>query len=115
MLKYAAWHPAAAAKWLALAAAAILLNVGTWELTSHTVSNLVLKKRPFSSAQERLFDQIAEDLKPFASGISLQQVERAFCAGGDGSDGGFRYTAVPSGPLTLSFSPLPHSATPSRN
>ena len=90
MLKPAAWRPTAAAKLLALVAAAVILIVGTLEIASHTFSNLVLKKGPFSPAQERLFDQIAEDLKPFASGISLQQVERAFCAAGEVSDGGFR-------------------------
>lgn len=112
MPKSAAWRPPAAAKLLALAAAAVLLIVGTLEFASHTVSNLLLKKSPFSPAQMRLFDQIAEDLKPFASGISLQQVDRAFCAGGDGSDGGFRCTAVLSKPLAcLCFAVHP----PSRN
>ena len=90
MMKSAAWRPTAAAKLLALAAAALLLIVGALEVASHSVSNLVRKKSPFSSAQERLFDQIAVDLAPFASGISLQQVERAFCSGGDVSEGGFR-------------------------
>ena len=79
-------RPAAAAKLLALIAPAILPIAGTEEVASHTVS----------LAHNRLFDQIAEDLKPFAAGISLQQVERAFCAGG--TDGGFRYKAVLSVP-----------------
>ncbi len=95
MLRSAAWRPTAAAKFLAFVAAAVLIT-GTLEVTSHTVSNLILQKAPSSSAQHRLFDQIAEDLKPFASGISQQQVERAFCAGG--GDGGFRYKAVLSEP-----------------
>ena len=81
--------------------AAAVLIVGTLGVASHTVSNLALEKAPYSSAEDRLIDQIAEDLKPFASGISLQQVERSFCAGGDGSDGGFRYTAVLCEPLAL--------------
>ena len=81
------WRPVAAAKLLALIAPAILPIAGSVELASNTVD-----EGPVSSAQARLFDQIAEDLKPFASGISLQQVERAFCAGE--GDGGFRYRAV---------------------
>ena len=96
MLRPATWRPAAAAKFLAYVAAAVLI-MGTLEVTSHTVSNLILQKAPSSSAEHRLFAQIAEDLKPFAAGISLQQVERAFCAGRD--EGGFRYKVVLSEPL----------------
>ena len=98
MPRSAAWRPAAAAQLLAFLAAAVLI-VGTLEVASHSVSNHALQKLPISSAQYRLFYQIAEDLKPFASGISLQQVERAFCGGAD-SDG-FRYKAVLSEPLEV--------------
>ena len=98
MLGSLAWHPAANAKLLALIAAAVLIR-GTLEVASHTDSSNVPEEASSSSAQNRLFDQIAEDLKPFASGISLQQVERAFCAGGD--NGGFRYTANLSEPVVL--------------
>ena len=96
MLRSAAWRSTAAAKLLALVAAAVL-SVGTLEVASHSVSNHALQKLPINSAQYRLFYQMTKDLKPFASGISLQQVERAFCGGAD-SDG-FRYKAVLSEPL----------------
>ena len=92
------WRPAATAKLLALIAAAVLIR-GTLEVSSHTDSSHVLEEASSSSAQNRLFNQIAKDLKPFASGISLQQVERAFCAGGD--NGGFRCRPVLSVPLAL--------------
>ena len=103
MLRSWTWGPA---KLLALAAAAVFIG-GTLEVASHTDGSHVLQEASSSSAQNRLFDQIAEDLKPFASGISLQQVERAFCAGGDNH--GFRYKAVLSEPHALS---VHHSAAP---